>query len=303
MATFYQRKWKNGRKSTWYIKYYDESGIRQTVKGFTDKKATEQFAHKLEQEAFLRKQGIIDPLADKIAQEGRKPIADHMQDFYSNVLSCGVTADYAKKLCFRATKVTSLIQAEYLIDLTSSAVQKALSKIKKEGLSLKTVNDHLAAVKQFMKWAESDKRILKNPISHLKRFNVAVDRRHDRRALSDDELIRLIRVTSEQGKTFEYCTGKERALIYKVSALTGLRRNEISSLTKGSFDLDSSTPTVRVEAAFSKHRREDILPLTEDLIPDLRIHLSGKEANESIPCTQTAEHHYPGRFEKCRHSL
>ncbi|MGI6456364.1 MAG: tyrosine-type recombinase/integrase [bacterium] len=131
-----------------------------------------------------------------------------------------------------------------------------------------------------MKWAESDKRILKNPISHLKRFNVAVDRRHDRRALSDDELIRLIRVTSEQGKTFEYCTGKERALIYKVSALTGLRRNEISSLTKGSFDLDSSTPTVRVEAAFSKHRREDILPLTEDLIPDLRIHLSGKEANE-----------------------
>ncbi len=58
--------------------------------------------------------------------------------------------------------------------------------------------------------------------------------------------------------------GPERALLYKLAVETGLRRGELASLTRASFNLDGGRPTVRVTAAYSKHRREDELPLRAD---------------------------------------
>ena len=51
--------------------------------------------------------------------------------------------------------------------------------------------------------------------------------------------------------------------------MTGLRRKELGSLTPESFDLqcsDENEPTVTVQAACSKHRRKDVLPLHPELV-------------------------------------
>ncbi len=56
-------------------------------------------------------------------------------------------------------------------------------------------------------------------------------------------------------------TGASRALLYRLAVETGLRAGELASLKRSSFGLDADSPTVTVEAAYSKHRREDILPL------------------------------------------
>ncbi len=50
-------------------------------------------------------------------------------------------------------------------------------------------------------------------------------------------------------------------MLYRVAVETGLRANEMRTLTWGSFDLDADVPTVTVSAAYSKHRRDDTLPL------------------------------------------
>ena len=52
--------------------------------------------------------------------------------------------------------------------------------------------------------------------------------------------------------------------------MTGLRRQELASLTPRSFQLDATPPTIIVEAACSKHRRKDVLPLHPDLVVLLR---------------------------------
>jgi len=57
--------------------------------------------------------------------------------------------------------------------------------------------------------------------------------------------------------------------------MTGLRRKEIGSLTPRSFDLDSDTPIVTVQAACSKHRRKDVLPLHANLVKLLPNWLEG----------------------------
>ncbi len=56
-------------------------------------------------------------------------------------------------------------------------------------------------------------------------------------------------------------SGRDRVMVYRFAAETGLRANELRSSTWASFDLDGTPPTVTVKVAYSKHRREDVLPL------------------------------------------
>lgn len=55
--------------------------------------------------------------------------------------------------------------------------------------------------------------------------------------------------------------GTTRALLYQLAVETGLRANELASLTAASFCFSSQPPTVTVAAIHSKHRRQDVLPL------------------------------------------
>lgn len=61
-----------------------------------------------------------------------------------------------------------------------------------------------------------------------------------------------------------------------------LRRKEIASLTPRSFALAASPPTVTVEAACSKHRRKDVLPLHSELVSLLRDWLVGLAPDELL---------------------
>ena len=76
--------------------------------------------------------------------------------------------------------------------------------------------------------------------------------------------------------------GETRARIYILSYMTGLRRKEIASLTPRSFRLDASPPTVTVEAACSKHRRKDVLPLHPELVSELRGWLTPLKPDELL---------------------
>ncbi len=83
-------------------------------------------------------------------------------------------------------------------------------------------------------------------------------------------------------------SGPERAMLYRVAVETGLRAAELRSLTRASFDLNATPPIVTVQAAYSKHRREDVLPLRSDTAVNLRAFLSG-----ALPAAQAF--HVPTR--------
>jgi integrase len=113
-------------------------------------------------------------------------------------------------------------------------------------------------------------------------LNTATDRRHDRRPLSDDEFARLIQA-AEAGPPIDTITGPDRAMMYVLAAWTGYRRGELASLTRRSVDLESAQPSVAVEAAYSKRRRQDSIPLHPEVARRLRAWLAGRELADSEP--------------------
>src|SRR5262245_53839716 len=71
-------------------------------------------------------------------------------------------------------------------------------------------------------------------------------------------------------------------MLYAVAGYTGLRASELASLKPESFDLDAAPSTVTVQAAYSKHRRQDVLPLHPSLAALLRPWLVLKPANQPV---------------------
>ena len=70
--------------------------------------------------------------------------------------------------------------------------------------------------------------------------------------------------------------GRERALIFKTLVLTGLRKDELASLTFGQLQLDGATPHVILNPEDEKNRNGTSLPLPDDLANDLRSWVSQK---------------------------
>jgi integrase len=149
-----------------------------------------------------------------------------------------------------------------------------------EDLGAKAHN--LEAMTAFCRWCVERRRLAVNPMAGVERLNTAVDIRHQRRALTGEEIAKLVQSARESGVTFERCDGERRARIYILSYMTGLRRKELGSLTARSFDLDGNPPTVTVEAAASKHKKKDVLPLHPDLVIQLRAWLSALKPGEKL---------------------
>ena len=104
---------------------------------------------------------------------------------------------------------------------TSKQASEAFSYINglrqaKNGISAQTFNFYLQAIKQFCRWMVKDRRATENPLLHLQGLNVHTDRRHDRRALSLEELTLLLQTATDGPVRFNLA-GPERALLYSHS--------------------------------------------------------------------------------------
>jgi integrase len=266
VASIYKRSGDSKNKHlAWLIGFSDENGVRRTVKGFTDKGHTERLAAKLEHEVMLRRRGLIDPEMESFAAKRRRPLSEHLKAFEKSLGTN--TGKHVKLVMSRVRRVVEGIAADTLGDLTTERVEEFLRELAgKERLGNRTYNHYVQAIDEFCRWLVQKKRIASNPVLGLKRLNTEVDVRHRRRALNAAEIARLVKSARESHQEIQCFDGEARARIYIIAYLTGLRRSEIGSLTPESFRLDNTPPTVTVEAAFSKHRRRDVIPLHPELV-------------------------------------
>jgi integrase len=177
----------------------------------------------------------------------------------------GATALYVRVVTARVCRIFDGCGFRSWNDIDPSKVMAFLSGMQagKKHVGAATFNAYLVALKTFCTWMVNEGRATRSPVEHLEGPNVRVDPRHARRALSVEELRRLLQA-ARQGPEVLGMSGHARALLYRLAVETGLRASELASLTAASFDLSSQAPTVAVAAAHSKRRRQDLLPLRTD---------------------------------------
>ena len=82
MATVYRRGGQRNRGGRYYISYFDHTGQRITRSARTNDKSTaERIAAKLESDAALRRDKVIDPTVDNIQRESQRSVESHLADY------------------------------------------------------------------------------------------------------------------------------------------------------------------------------------------------------------------------------
>jgi integrase len=275
-------KKKKERSDKWYGQFVDAAGDWKRVPLAADKSAAQAMLNELVNKAERQKAGRVDVFEPHF----NRPLSEHLNAYEQALRAKGDGADHVTLSVARIRAVLDGCQFMRLSDLSASAVATFLADARRTGLtvidckgrckvdangkpkrraiSIATSNHYLTAFKGFCRWLVKDRRMPDNPIAHLSALNAKTDVRHERRPLSAEEFMLLIDAT-RAGKPFRGLSGESRALLYIVAANTGLRASELASLTAASFDLEAEPATVTVEAAYSKHRRRDVLPLRADL--------------------------------------
>ncbi len=280
MASIFKRN-KRAKNAVYTIQYRDHEGRRRTAKGFTDKGLSEQLAAKLETESRLRSTGMIDPEQERYLDQKLAPLDGHLAAYESNLADN--SPRYVKGTMNQVRAVVTGCAFVRLADFQPEAVQNYLRSLRQANqIGHRTYNHYLQSLDGFLNWCVTTQRLLRNPLLGLERLNCEVDVRHKRRALTANEVGRLIAAARVSKSRVQRFTGEQRARIYELAYMTGLRRGELGSLTPRSFDLDASPATLTVEAAFSKHRRTDVLPLHPDLAAKVRNWVAGMSPTDRL---------------------
>ena len=220
----------------------------------------------------------------------RKRMMDHLPKLltdlvgeYRSVLESRGKAKHVEETLKRLNRIIELTGLTTWGELASqpSSIVQAREKLKAPDergrtLSPRSINAYLIALKGFCNWMVDDYRAEWSPCRGLRPLPAHGDVRHARRALSTEQIIKLIE-TTRNAKSIAGIPGRERAVTYLVMTSTGLRVNELRSISRLNIFLGSEAggedPYLTVDSAHTKNGKAARINLRKDVAAVLGAHL------------------------------
>lgn len=285
--TYRDRKTGELKKSrVWWLEY-ERNGERHRVSlEVRDRRIAESRKADFLRDLELEAAGIVDPFKEHRA----RPIEEHLDDFEDVLRARGNTKRYVDERVGFLDDFVEHSGAQYVTQLNSAHASRWLESLRVErDLSARSLNKRRSALRQFGKWLVRERRYDHNPFLALQPQNERVDRRRVRRALTQEELARLLQAARERPlaaakneRVRKGVTGAEearlrqrgavRALAYELGAVTGLRREELKAIRRCDVDLERCV--IRVPAKTAKSKRDQVVTLDGAVSKSLEAHLA-----------------------------
>jgi integrase len=155
---------------------------------YTDKQASRAALDRMIKEVERCVEGLDDPHAAK----RRLPLPEHIAEY---VKHCHHERQAPRHIQMKETQLRRFAEragATRIDELTLDRTERVLQGLVKEGLSARTHNHHRATLLAFMNWAMDTDRIGSHSLTRLPTLDERCDRRRRRRALTEEELRRLL---------------------------------------------------------------------------------------------------------------
>ncbi len=296
MASVYKRTARNGKPAKRWTALYrcSETGKYRTKSGYSDKASTQALANRLERESARRAEGLVDMETPKSTPT---PILEILDDFMLTEIERTRAPRYRQQIRSRIDRVIKETGAEHIQDLSTVQVARVLESIKigKRPLAPASRSDYVMTIKRFTNWALLNNHIEYDPLAGLKSpGRPAAQAAHPRRALTDEEMARLLRAAAERplmelqtirtgknkGKQLAKVRpeireraiqlGEERRLAYLAVRWSALRRSELKSLQWSDVFLEADVPHIRLRARATKSKRADSVVLHPQIVDELQ---------------------------------
>lgn len=272
----------------WYATVKNEKGKRENVPLSTDKRAARVMLDKLLTRIERKKAGVksvedfeedihpLDPLLN--AYEAHLRAKGNVESYVSLVMSrlretvegCGFKTAHD----IEATTFTKWFAER------AKHAKTGTKKAKPRSLSQQTANYFRSHLKSFVRWLVKSRKLLHDPLATIQTSTKVTERVLARRALSTEEIGKLLKTTSESQTVYRGLDGKARHALYACALSTGLRRGGLAALTASHFDLDGKIPTVTLSIRRDKSRRGKQQPIPQSYVGVLRDYLRAKRPEE-----------------------
>lgn len=301
------------------IRHPDGRRVRIPL-GVSDKQAAENLALERQREADLGKAGLIDEsLACRkkplIGNSKELPKRKHERDRWgvivrykseiarddlANAIEGSHLGDYIGSLRSEARSEQHVVEMARTIrrvcvaagfrsldEMNADALRIHLTSLISAGLTYRTRNQTLKAMRSFVSWLVLNDRLDRSPFMSIRALNEKRDpNRRERRSLSEEEFAKLVRAALD-GKRVEGVCGDERASIYFTAAVTGLRRKELAALRVIDLDLGDA-PIFRIVPGHTKAGRDDgPIPIHPGLVERMRKLVAGRAPHEPLFALRT----------------
>jgi integrase len=292
----------------WYGRYRDADGTARRVStGCNDEQAARKVLSDLMADVEKVRSGILTPAESHAAGHVARPIADHIADYLAflkakTVRGRRLSDSHRYNVEKQLKRLFQECGFKRIGDISRHRVVKWLGdQTDRSEKAPRTILKYRTTLITFCKWAVREGRLATNPLVELPGVAVDEDRRK-RRALTLTEITALldaaaarplrdtllIRRGTRKGQELAKVRqveqerlvrlGQERALIYKTLIYTGLRKNELASLTVADLHLDGERPYAQLAARNAKNGKGAMISLRADLVRDLQEHLDERLA-------------------------
>ncbi|HSI32048.1 MAG TPA: hypothetical protein VK986_00530, partial [Tepidisphaeraceae bacterium] len=254
--------WLERRNDVYRVCWRDGAGKVKRVKAYSDKLASKAMMAKLEQALARGEQGLVDPVQAAPGpppgrpRQGLRGGPDRPGRDPMYVYTCTKRLDKLIAAC--GWRVLGDVTADSFCQWRETPVEAKQTESATGTVGPVTLNQYLEVVRSFCRWCVKRKRLAANPVADVEKVETSGDIRRERRALSEDDLVRFFAALSADHRR-----------VYLFLLATGLRRQEVEDLRWGDLHLAATVPYVRLRAKATKSRRADSLPLKADVAAEL----------------------------------
>ncbi len=275
MASVFKRGGKTNRGGSWYVSWFDHGGKRRVkCSRTTDKAAAERIGAKLDSDAALRRDRVIDPALEGIAEQSRRTVESHLADFKAKLQAAGRSADHVHHTAKLIREVADAAGFRLASDISADGVNCYAQTMKDAGKAARTIQARIVAIKAFSRWLANNHKLPRDPLASVQRPSMETEGRKRRMLLPDEWA--WLRHAAESGELSHGMQPAERVLLYATAIQTGLRSAELRTLTRGKLYLSNDPPFVLVPGRSTKNRKEAKQYITGDLAAELRQHIATK---------------------------
>lgn len=277
-----QGEWKTG--AVYWVQFSVNGKLHRKSLRTKDKRVAQMRALQMVEREERKAVGLADPF-----EEHRdRPLKDHIDDFKAYLASKGVSKGHLDDRSLCLAEFLEYTRARTLARLDLVEAQRWMGEMADTGrLSARSINKRFQSLRQLGRWLVRARRHTHNPFEGLTPRNEEIDRKRVRRALTDDEVGRLLksarerpleegrRIASVNGLSPEReaklrRVGEVRAYLYEFALGTGLRKGELRGLTWA--DVHEERRTLTVRASIAKNKKCTELPLRSDVAAALAAH-------------------------------
>ncbi len=188
--------------ATYTAKYRDGTGrVRKVATGCRSADAAQRVLTELERRADRVRSGMATAAEDAVLDYRTAALAAHV-DAYLEHLGAKrgkggkptVSPRHVANVRHCLKRAISGCGFARLSDLSRDTVERWAMRAEADGMCARTINAHLSAMTAFASWCVESRRLVANPLARLRKRDERADPRRPRRALTEDELRRLLTV-------------------------------------------------------------------------------------------------------------